>query len=757
MTGAGARPVGVADEARAWVVGTFGRLLRSLRLAAGHTQESLAAKAGVSPRAISYLETGRISHPQLATVDALADALTLSSDMRERMRADAGRSGELRPISVPHQLPAPTQWWVGRESESHTALRWGRGGGVLVVSGMPGVGKTAFALRIAELLASRFPDGQLFADLRGAGENRTIAPEVLAGFLRALSGAGAQVASGVDEASAHFRSAVAGRRVLVLLDDAATEGQVRPLLPGSPGCLTLVTSRRALTGLPNARLLVLDALPSLPATQLLHLIAGEHVLDRESPSAIDALVEVCGGLPLAIRVVGGRLASRPRGGLARILVRLRGDQERFLNLSSGDLDLRRVFDESYLALPAPTQVVFRRLGLFPGPDFTVEAAAVLAGVPVDQAEDAVDRLVDDSLVQITATGRHRLHDLVRRYAMDRCRVDDDPTMCARAIQHLCRWYLVAADAADRVLVPVRVRPALDTDHSGLPPVTVATTAQALDWLEGERANAVAVAAAAARHGQHLTAWQIAAAVGGQLELCGYTDECVSIHEIGLASARANADASAEAGMLNGLGTAYWHQERFAEAIECYRRAGDIWHQLNDPRGVAAMLNNLGSAYGIVGRHEEAIECLRQALSMSTRVTDADPSYALHNLGHAYHESGRHREALAALGRALRIRRAKGNTKGAAITMHCLGDTLLGLGRPHDACRWLLQALGMFRHHGNRYGEAAALRSLASVHRVLHLDADAAELLQAAIPLYRALGRRTDLAAANYELDVAASG
>ena len=690
-------------------------------------------------------------------------------------------SGRPPPPGFPvRQLPADLHDFVGRDAEYELLRRAaeapvaGAPGAprVVVISGPGGVGKSTLAVHAAHRLAHRFPDGQLFASLHGHDDRPTAPAQVAVRFLAALGVPAGRSADPVGS----FRSAAAGRRLLVLLDNAADEAQVVPLLPGSAGCLVIVTSRQALGALASVRALRLDVLGDREAVELLSRAAGRGQVRPAAAAA--ALAQLCGRLPLALRIAGARLASGPAGRLEWLVDRLRDEDHRLRRLMTGDLDLSAVFALSYRPLTGTQQRVFRYAGLFPGPDFAVAPLAVLAGMARDDVEAAAERLVDASLLLPARLGRYRMHDLLRLYALQCADMAGEEPAHAAAIHRLALWYLRAVDAADRLVLPARGRPAplpgraeppgsatppRSATSSGFaePPCPAAVTAgleSAFAWYDAELPGLVAVTRAVARHGHHDVAWRLPVAMRGLVELRGHTVDGIAAHQVGLESARALGDREAEGWILNGLGNGYWRREAYPQAIDCFRQALAIRAGLADDRGVAVVLNNLGCVYGAQRRYGEAIDSLRGALAIREKLgNELDKSFALNSLGHLQHELGHYAEALPLLTEALRIRRELGSRNGEAATLHCLGDTLTGLGRHLEALACLRTALGVFRQLGNTYGEAAAEHSIGLAWLACGRPRYAERYLRRALTLHQDLGQRAEEAAVLKDLAAVPAG
>lgn len=747
----------------------FAARLRRLRAdSGGRSYRQLAKAANFAPPTLARAASGR-SFPSWEVTRGYVAACGADPDQWRYLWATTarliGRDGggvgaaaSARAGLPVRQLPADLPDFVGRAAECDrlraVAQRpvppgvAGRTPAVVVISGPGGVGKTTLAVHVAHQVADQYPDGQLFADLRGHDAHPAAPAEVATRLLAALAALAVPADHRVDPVTA-LSSAVAGRRLLIVLDNAAGEEQVSPLLPDAIGSLVIVTSRQALTALRRARPVRLDVLDHQAAARLLTQIAG--VGKAGHSAAIAAVAKLCGRLPLALRIAGSRLAGDP--GTAGLLAeRLRDEDLRLRHLAPGDRGLSAVFATSYRPLSGTQRHVFRGAGLFPGSDFSVAALVALTERNAADVEHALRRLTDASLIQPAGPGRYRMHDLLRRFALERDKAESDAAELPRAIRRLAAWYLLAVDAADRTLMPARGRPAPLPQPPARLPSARFVAASPTTWYDAEHANLIAVIRAAAGHGHHDIAWRLAVAMRGLLELRGDTADWVAVHQVGWASARALGDREAEGWILEGMGTGHWHGEQYAEAIDCYQQALEIHTKFGDDRAVAELLNNLGGVYGAVGRYDEAIDCLRDALAIRDRLGDEqDKSLALNGLGHLLHEHGMFADALPYLEEALRVRRALGNRGGEAASLHCLGDTFAGLGQMAEALTCLRQALTIFRQLGNRYGEAVALHSIGSACLTLGRPGYARRYLRSAISRYTELGQRTLEAAAREQL------
>jgi len=473
----------------------FAAVLRWCRRRAGLGQAGLAQLAGLGVRTIRDLELGRTARPQRESIRLLADALGLEGEARERFeRIAAGQAVRAEPVHLPApgQLPRDVSDFTGREDQLATlrSLLTGPAPAVAVLSGQPGAGKTALAVRAGQELAPAFPDGRLFADLRGTEAAPASAFDVLAAFLRALGAADRDLPDDLGGRVALYRTWTAARRVLVVLDDAGSESQVRPLLPGGAGCAAIVTSRVRLAGLEAAFALPVDVMEASEAVRLLGRVAGAARAAAE-PAAAALIAERCGHLPLAIRIAGARLASRPHWSLSRLAARLADERERLDELRAGDLEVRAAFAASYRRLGAGARTAFRRLALLDTPDVAAWAIAALVDASVERSEHLSERLVDAHLLEIVgedAAGqlRYRMSDLLRVFAHERL-LEEEPA--DRMEEALCRVIdrgLALANRAAALLgLPRRAEQDRRQPDDGAP--AFPTWWSALTWLASERA------------------------------------------------------------------------------------------------------------------------------------------------------------------------------------------------------------------------------------------------------------------------------
>ena len=686
--------------------------------------------------------------------------------------------GSRRQRPVPAQLPLDVPGFTGRIAEL-TRLRGmlpqcrtqlcGEMVVISAIGGTAGMGKTALAVHFAHQIADRFPDGQLYINLRGFDPcGSPVAPATaLRGFLGALGMPDEAIPPDTDHQSALYRTLLAGKRMLILLDNALDAGQVRPLLPAGPGCVAIVTSRSELTGLAateGGHLLTLDVLTSYEAAELLASRLGQDRLNAEAGAASE-LAALCAGLPLALAIVAARAAARPGLALADLAAELRHADSRLDALDTGDpaTDLRAVFSWSYRQLSEPAARMFRLLGLHPGPDATAPAAASLADVPIPQARVTLRELTRVHLLTEHEPGRYAFHDLLGAYAAELAgepAAGDDPRA---AKTRLFDYYAAVAAAAMDLLYPAEAH-----RRPRLPPAAVSDPAlsspqAALSWLNIERPALAAVVAHAAggwpHHAMHL------AMILDRYLQGGHYGDGLAIQNHARDAARRIGDDNGEAHALCAvsvmqmrLGQCAQAAETLEQALDLYRRAGNrlgqarsltnlglsecrlgsytagvrhyeqalaLFRQARDVTGEVITLNNLGHVLQRLGRHQEAVGHLQRALTLARHDGDRDgEAYVLSSLGDAYQRSGQLKRAEANCRKAIALFREFGNVAGQADAMTNLGTTLTGLGQPERAREHHRQAMALFRASGDRDGRAVALNGLGEAARAAgdHRDA-----------------------------------
>jgi DNA-binding SARP family transcriptional activator len=642
-------------------------------------------------------------------------------------------------VPAPRQLPAAPRHFAGRARQlaelSDLLGEIAQPGCTVVISaidGMAGVGKTALAVHWAHLIAEHFPDGQLYANLRGFGptdsptgfgptDSPTDPGTVLRGFLDALAVPLGRIPGRLDAQAALYRSVLAGRRILVVLDNASDAEQVRPLLPGSPGCLVIVTSRRQLLSLAaaeGAKRLVLDVLSRDEAAELLARRLGADRVAAERHAAAE-LIDLCGGLPLALRIVAARAAQVPPVPLGELARQLGPPGGRLNGLSTGDpaTDVRAVLSWSGTSLTAPAARMLRLLALHQGPDLSARAAASLAGVGLDQAKAALAELSLAHLLTESAPGRFTFHDLLRTYAREWAEQTEPKAEREAAIRRLDCWYVLGAEAARNLLSPSGRGAGLPPLPPGCQPPEFSDYADALAWCDTEYSNLLTLTGATARAGRHDIAATLPATCWDYLKLRKPPADWVIFAGLGVQAARQIGDAARESSMLNRLGTAYHHLGWPADAAASRLEALRIRQEIGDKEGQGATLNNLGDGYLSTAKYAEAIACFTQALDIAREVNDQlGETIAMDNLGETYQRLGEPLRALTCHSQSLVVARQARDRPGEGNALTNLGRTKLMLGNLDPARECFQQALAVRRQSGDRHGEAETLRELGNLHR-----------------------------------------
>jgi tetratricopeptide (TPR) repeat protein len=633
---------------------------------------------------------------------------------------------------VPRELPGVIGHFTGRARELEALTRMlDRMGdsmtGAMVISaigGTAGVGKTALAVRWAHQVSGRFPDGQLYVNLRGYDPGQPMpAADALAGFLRSLGVPGPDVPPEQEQRAARYRSLLADKQMLIVLDNAGSADQVRPLLPGTPACIVLVTSRDALAGLvarDGATRLDLDVLSLAEAVALLRTLIGARV-DAE-PDAAAELADQCCRLPLALRVAAELAATRKDMPLAALTAELANLGTRLDMLEAGEdpsTQVRTVFSWSYRHLDADTARIFRLLGLHPGPHAEPYATAALVGATVPQARRALDVLARAHLVQPAGPGRYGLHDLLRGYARELTAAADTSQEQHAALTRLFDHYLHTAATAMDTLVPAERhrRPRIPAPTTPVPPLADPTAAR--EWLDGERAALVAVVAYTAAHDWPGHATRMAAILASYLLNGGHLPEASTIFSHALGAARRTGDRAAEATALNRIGGIDWQQSRYQQASDHNRQALALFREAGDRAGMARALSEMGLAETQLGRYEQAIRYHQEAVAIHHDIGDRfGEARALGNLGIAPLLQGRYQEAAGYYRQSLDLSREIGDRPCIAYALARLGSVDLRLGRHEDAAGYLQQALAVFRDIPSKGGEAETLVKLGEVYQAL---------------------------------------
>ncbi|GAA1859122.1 AfsR/SARP family transcriptional regulator [Asanoa iriomotensis] len=661
----------------------------------------------------------------------LAEALGVDPGPALRAVHQAILRGDGRPPSspaTPAQLPLDVRGFTGRAShlaalDAALATAGDEPNTVVVcaVSGMAGVGKTALAVHWAHRARRHFPDGQLYVNLRGFDPTGPpLRPtEALRGFLEAFDVPPHRVPASLESQIGLYRSLVDGRRVLVIVDNAGSAEQVRPLLPGTPTAMVLVTSRNTLPGLvagEGAQPLVVDVLSPSEARELL-----TRRLDRErveaDPTAVDEIVAACGRLPLAVAILAARAATQPSAPLRTLADELRAAR-RGLDAFAGDdpaTDVRAVFSWSYRVLPPGAAALFRLAGLHPGPDFTAPAAASLVDVPVEAARELLTRLTGAGLLSEHRPGRYAFHDLVRGYAAEQVEHDDGAARDA-AVSRLLGFYLHTAYAADRTLYPHR-DPVPLTAPSPRPAPVPAGREAALSWCADEHDVLLNAVRQAAEAGLDDLAWQLAWAMTTYLDLQGHWPDWVRTQELALTSATRAGDRSGAAFSYRNIGLALAQLGRYEQAHAKLDTALRAYRDLRDDAGQAHTHNARARIFGRQGAHRAALAETQHAVRLFDRA--AQPvmqARALNNAGWYQALLGEYESALASCLAALDIHHRAADRYGEANTWDSLGYIHYGLGDHSEAVDSYRTAIGLWREVGDRYNEADTLTRLGDALR-----------------------------------------
>ena len=801
--GSGPRGVVAVDPP----VVAFAGLLRQLRIEAGLSQEELAGAAGVGARTVSDLERGVALTARKDTARLLADALNLSGAARAsfeavaRGRAAPGASpapgrgaAEAGGAAATRTLPRDIGSFTGRQPELWQLVGAASGSprpGVVsihAIGGMAGIGKTALAVHAAHQLAPRFPDGQIFLPLHGhtPGQRPVDPADALASLLLTAGLAAAQIPPGLEARAAVWRDRLAGKQLLLLLDDAADSEQVRPLLPGSAGSLVLVTSRRHLTALEDAQTVSLDILPTGQAAELLVRLAARPGLDPRDPEVAE-IIRLCGYLPLAIGMLARQLHHHPAWTAADLAADLAATRDRLQLLHAEDLSVAAAFDLSYTDLTPAQQRLFRRLGLHPGSGIDGYAAAALDGTDLTAARRGLDALYDQYLLTEPGPGRYRMHDLIREHARVLAGRADPADDRDGAVARLLDYYQQAAGRAG-ALIARQARPApAAADGAVLAAVpSLADRDQALAWARAERASLLACLDHATGTGQHARVIALTAGLAGLMRLDGPWADAITRHTAAIQAARSAGDRLSEANALgdlgetrnlaadypaaaqaleqalgiyrdlgdrlgqanalNGLGYVRWIGNDYPAAAQVLEQAIGIYRDLGDRLGQAGALQNLGNVLRVQSDSAAAAELLEQALAIYRDLGDRfGQAGALCYLGAVRLETSHYPAAAEALEQALAISRDTGYPEYYAGALWWLGDVRRATGDYPAAAELVEQALGILRDLGDPLGQVGVLCSLGDLRLATGDYPAAAEALEQALAICRDIGDRADQA------------
>ncbi|WP_433234968.1 helix-turn-helix domain-containing protein [Streptosporangium sp. CA-135522] len=745
---------------------SFGRLLRSLRHAANLTIEELSHTSGVSVRAIGDMERGASRGPQRRTVEALAEALRLD-DAQRVMLSEAARAGRPRqeaPAPGACELPREVGDFTGRARELGTLRELaglagdGKAAVVAAVSGAAGIGKTALAVRAAGHLADLFPDGRFYLDLRGMDPVPLDWGTALSRLLKALGVAERRIPADEEDRAGHYRALLRERRCLIILDNAAHEGQVRPLLPSGGPVMTLVTGRRPLAGLEGVHQVPLAHLAAEEAAALLRAIVGAERAEAD-PDGVAQVASLCGNLPLALRIAGNRLQSRPGWTVGQLAARLGDEGRRVESLAAGDLSVAAAFALSYRQLSLPARQSFRRLALTAAPDFGVPMTAVLAEIGPAEAEDALEELVDLGLLQSPYPGRYRFHDLVRLFARARLSEEEPVVAQRQARRRMDDWLLEVATVAGRWFEPDYGAP--PQDWSSL--VELNSSQEAQEWLQSESEAWLAALRQAARVGEHVRVVEVAEAMHWFSDLWMHWGHWPEVFDLSATAARAMGDRTQEAVHLNYLSWARTYcQARYGEAeatalraLELARDVGDVrqqgwaltyatwalwgrddqpsretalshtrqaaecFQQAGDTEGYAQAMVSVGNCLRRIGRVEESVrhnlalvDRLRDpAFGGSSAIVNHAVGAALDLVGEGYLELGRWQEAADHYRQALPELRRRPIVRAMALSLTNMGKALVRLEQAEQAREAFWEAVELYEGSGDTARAARVLKEL----------------------------------------------
>jgi DNA-binding SARP family transcriptional activator/tetratricopeptide (TPR) repeat protein len=667
--------------------------------------------------------------------------------------------------AVPAQLPLDVPDFVGRQAEQRRMDEVVRDGGgqptatsVIVVSGTAGVGKSALVVHWGHRVRRLFPDGQLYVDLLGfdPGGAALSPAEALRGFLTALRVPAEQIPYGLETRAALYRSLLADRQVLVVLDNAVSEREVRPLLPGAPRCLVVVASRNHLPGLvagEGARPVELGVLHPAEARDLLGRRLGERRSSAE-PAAVDEIVVACAGLPLALTVAAARAMIRPELTLARLAGQL-SDARSGLDAFAEDdeaTDVRAVLSWSYRALDAPQARLLRLVGLHAGPDVPAPAAAALLGEPVETAERRIRALVRAHLLTEYPPGRYAMHDLLRAYATELVHTTETPTEVTAARRRMLDHYLHSAYAGDRLLHPHREPLHLPQPAATVPVQRFGDGGEALAWFAAEHHVLVRAVRQAHDAGLDRDAWQLSWTLTTYFDLRGHWQEWVDTQRIALAAATRSGDRAGQAFAHRNLGLAYAQMSAFEESNRHLGEALAGYRALDDPAGQAHTHNTLARVHGSQGRPDAALRESQQATTLFRRAGhDAGTARALNNVGWYHAQLGDNEPALARCQEALVLHRRLGDRYGEANTLDSLGLVRHHLGQYERAVDDYRAALRAWREVGDRCNEAGTLGRIGETYLATGEPRQAREAWERALTILVELGH-ADAAQLRHKLD-----
>jgi DNA-binding SARP family transcriptional activator len=658
-------------------------------------------------------------------------------------------SAAIAPV-VPRQALPDVEVFIGRDEPYRQLDALARDSTArartAVVVGQAGVGKTALVTHWAHRSTDQFPDGQLYVDLRGYAEDAVaISPvDVLGRLLRGLGMPASELPHELDEAASAYRSWLAGRRVLVVLDNARDPEHVRALLPSSPGCLTVVTSRDQMGGLVASNavsVIELDVLDHACAMALLVSLLDDVRL-RHDVAATNELIELCAGLPLALRIAAAHLVANRALTVRSMVQRLRADLLATLAIGPNSATaVSAAFDISFATLTAPTQRVFSLLGAVGCRDYSPEAVAALAGGELAAARRCLAELVSAHLLELRWDDRYTFHDLLWHYAADKSGSAVTKAQRADAVRRLVSWYLHSAASAAGQLGARHPSVPLGVPEPGVTPAVFPDRAAALRWCDRERVNVVPMVRAAAASDHPAAAYQLASVLWGYFSLRSAWTEWITTHEIGAEVAATLGEARAEARMLANLAPAYNETGRWDDAVDRFERALRTLRGLGETTAVARVVNNLGALHANRGHAELAAESYREALELldDDSGDDAFRGQVLTNLAQAYRLCGRLDEALDALRAALPLAFTANDDRTVAVAAQAVGEVYADRGSIRLAMRWYERSLRILRQLGDRRNEALCYELIGNAYRDRDEADEASHAWLQALAIFAELG------------------
>ncbi len=762
------------EQIAAAMTGRFGDRPRAAwRHAYGWTQKEVAARynreindkqSSMNANRISDYERWPRKGGRKPTVRALAVLAKIYStralnliDSYDRQKLDTGELINLSAAEfavVPRQLPSTIPNFVGRAHEldiltSQLDVTTAGGGAVVITSigGTAGIGKTTLAVHWARQYCDHFPHGQLYVDLRGFDPSGTpVNPAtVIRGFLDAFQVPADKVPIDHDNQAALYRSLVEDRRLVIVLDNARDADQVWPLLPGSPTCLVLVTSRQQLGSLiarKRAIYITLDFMTDVEARRLLTEFLGPERIHAES-DVVEELIQRCVGLPIALSITAARILNSPHLPLSTLVGELREERQRLGALSTGDsqlTDIRAVFSWSYTALSPQAARLFRLLGLHPGPDINLYAAASLAGLPISDTYEFLAELTRAYLLDQHTPGRYQCHDLLRVYAIEQA-VHEEPEPLRRAALHrVLDYYLHTSFAAIQHIVPHRNFITLQVSQPGTVAGQITDHKQAWQWFTAEHAVLLDAIDHAATDGFDIHAWQLPWTLSAFLNRRGHWNDYAATQQTAVAAADRLSDRAAQALALGLLGHAHARLGRSADALDSLQQALTLQEELSDRDGQAHTRLSIAWLYERQSQYTEALIHAQHALDLS-RVTGhpMGQANALNALGWYHARLGYYQQALTHCQQALNLYRELGDCMGVASTLDSLGDAYYHLGQTTQAITHYQQAIALFRDVGDHFNEANTLTRFGGIQHATGNFVAARDTWQQALAIFDRLG------------------